>query len=680
MRKTPFITCLPLLFVTLVGFTAPAVTQAKEPPNYRALQKDYRQFLMRLGFEDYSNMVRENRKRNTGAGAASEYVLKFNQGRYGIVNFSRELAILLALKLEQAEGAEAAALKEKLARLTARLFSLRPMEPPTKFPDSVLSVKASELEEAKIQYLVDVTKQNIREHTDTVLSDLYETLYGEEALKTTLATEGPTKEALLKELHRIRGLVERIVEFTYLDSELGQTRYLGRALATSLIRHARLRGDAEFEKTLKAAVKREGLRLENFVGDTLSFTDKDGRTHRLKIENGDFLNERSIGPEAGEITWGARPGLSNTLRAARMRLLGNIWGLILPKEDFESAQLGAVDYARMRLSEKRFATKGFSHVGMANVLEDAETGIKMTWALDNYPNAMEGGIRISGILEQFAPAGEYMRLGVSRYDPKKFWDFAQSQIKEHGHQEIAWIGEKEFLDEDGETIETARSEPDPWKTTISKEEFERLHSAPRSQAAEWYREVMRRTTDHIRHKMLAEDGVGFAYGFSNYKGRLYCSLTVLMASLQATGLELQPVQDRWNIIMRVMKLFNAGPVKDMNLDVRIIAPSGFLWQPLVDKKYFVEYPYMTPYERARAIMSPQILAMNPKMTRLLSKLVEAAGIDETRIAVYEDELMEKIEASLQGEITKRQKSAATSQHAGAPSTSGYVSACSRLLK
>lgn len=273
-----------------------------------------------------------------------------------------------------------------------------------------------------------------------------------------------------------------------------------------------------------------------------------------------------------------------------------------------------------------------------------------------------------------------MRFGMARYDSVKFWEFAQKQVKEHGYSEKAWAGEREFIDENGETVKQAIPTPEWWPTLISKEEFTSLHRMPKRKAHEWHRIVARKMTDHIRYRMLTEDGVGFAYGFSNYRGRSYCSLTVMLAALQSTGLELQPHKDRWNLIAKALKAVGAEAAADIRTDLRIIAPAGFMWQPIVSVNETVDYPDMTYQERMRAGLSPRILEDNPKTTQILVQMMKELDPNSERMAAYESALGETIQVAMQGEVTKAGKRESTRVSSGSSSSQGFIDRCANLVR
>ena len=86
-----------------------------------------------------------------------------------------------------------------------------------------------------------------------------------------------------------------------------------------------------------------------------------------------------------------------------------------------------------RLANRRYLHNGYSHAGMAEL--DKSDGVTLAWALDNYPNAGEGGIRKIGITEEFAQHGPFVKLGVAHLDAEKVWDAFHTQAAKTGYRD-----------------------------------------------------------------------------------------------------------------------------------------------------------------------------------------------------------------------------------------------------
>jgi hypothetical protein len=255
---------------------------------------------------------------------------------------------------------------------------------------------------------------------------------------------------------------------------------------------------------------------------------------------------------------------------------------------------------------------GVSHVGVAEKLRDQETGIETTRSWDNYPDAEEGGIRATDILHQFAKEGEYMRFAVARYDPLKFLHHAREYASKVGFKETVWMAD--VVDKRGHT----RAGVAPISAAITKEEFEKLHSASDAQAKDYYAEVTRRVIHGMREMMMG--GIGFAYGFSNELGRGYCTKTIFEAFLRYVGIDPQKVADRWNKAVEGLAKFGSEATKGLNLNLRILAPGGFMWQSELvdpDSVKVVTYKDMTERERLMAGFAPRDISLNADLHRRL---------------------------------------------------------------
>jgi hypothetical protein len=650
-------------------------------------REEYRRFLTNLGFEDYSAQIRANLAAGTGAGTVGEKVLQLNEARYDVVNQARELAVEIIGNLVD-RGTK----PEEVARVidfAARMMAFQPLEPPSEFPEGIRSLPPERQAQAKVEHLVAVTEKQMRLHMGAVASDLVNAMFGAKTVQDIVdgaaAHRAPTpgEQATLKTISDAQVRAAKLVAFSYLDGEMGQTRYLGRALAACLMKLAK--NDPGIAVHLDRAVRLRGQRLENFVGDKVVFTDAKGKDQRITLQNGDFIMERSREQEAGQIGFAARPAPENFFRAFRHKLLGGPLAMVLPVEDFNNGNLTLSQWLRNRAVEYGPFNSGFSHVGVATVLEDPATGIRMTWGLDNYPNSGWGGIRLLGIPENFAQPGPFMRFGVARYKPEKFWDYAQEQIKRTGYRPYVWPAEKDYVTDDFKAKDVDNPERADWPITISKGEFEKLHDVPREKAAEWYGEVMRRMTDHIRHRMLTRDGIGFAYNFVNRYGRTYCSQTVVIAALQSTGLELQKALDQWNLLVKGLDKFNTPVTENLDVNFRIVAPSGFIWQEgLVDFKSsrIVDYPFMSHIEQLKAMTEPEYLETDPVLTENLAALRKLKYVEDPVVSVKggAKDLAERVEDEMLREIRKRAKSTHLKRRAGHQRGNGPLAFCARLIE
>ena len=249
--------------------------------------------------------------------------------------------------------------------------------------------------------------------------------------------------------------------------------------------------------------------------------------------------------------------------------------------------------------------RGYSHAGMASV-EEAD-GVSMLWALDDYPNAGEGGIRKIGIAEQFAMNWPYLRLGVARLDAGKVWAAYQEQAKADYKENV--------YDADGGS----------WPSAISREERQDLARIPKSRAPELLKALNARAVAVIE-QMLVRYGVGFAYGFSNEIWRAYCSATVMLAHRMGGQFEIQDKTDRWHPLILIMKRLGIGDAKNQNTDGRIIWPGSLFIDPKIARHESVSFPVFTEAGRLPdPYTMPAYVEMDAALTESLRSAVRLSG-------------------------------------------------------
>ncbi len=499
----------------------------------RASEQELRHFLSELGFRDYSRELRANAAAlRVGAReplhAGTRAVLEAQAPRYEGFSDAREVAVAVGSELER-RGADRA-LRKAVIKLTAGLLKLRPRRTKTGIP--------LQLSRVQMQFA-----EYFGQHR-------------------------PDVDARLA----------RLVHFLNADSLMGRTRLLGRALAAVVLRHAALqvernawmRSDSDdLSRELRLAVLAQGERLNDFIGTTLdlesigaigeTMNGISGGVERgiWTLRTGDFALIRSTGATAGAITWGARPAPENLARS-----------------------LGRSGWSDPLVSLA--VTQGYSHIGLIWVAE--ADGIRMPWVLDTMMGPGGGGIRITGLREQFADPSAYARLALVRYGSEEFLRSVQGQVAWEPFRPVVW-----------------RSEGGDWRSPLDDAEFRRLHfEMPVGSSADaWHAEVASRAVAWIIERFLLKDGVAFAPGVRDVFGRAYCSQMIALAFLLSSGADLEAVPDVWDPLIvaghrigvaddvgrGLGRLLGASPanLEALTLDPsrRIIAPAGVLWQPMV---------------------------------------------------------------------------------------------------
>ncbi len=597
---------------TTMGLSASAEGQSSASSEPTRLQQDpygYDAFLRGLGYEDLAAELRNSLKNKKFLNKTlSPKVLTYQIQRVEMYNHARSLATEILNTLHTTNRSPES--RDKIVEFTVRLLDTKPVEPPSSLPTEF----GNDPDKATV-YLMERTRNNIETQSELLMSDLIHTLYGKSSINEVLnQLESNTLDASTKkEIERIAQLqkkMNKLVQFMYLDNEMGSfsVTALGKALVLGITRHRIL------IPKLKMKLKEYGLYYENYVGDTLLVKTSDGKVKKVEIRNGDYILERSFGKQANEITAGARPsGIINWLFAAKLGLLGRLAGRYLHHSDEEVVRKpGFWDYVTKRLRESKFFTNGVSHVGIAEVLTDSETGIKTTRSWDSYIDAENGGIRVTDILHQFAKRSEYLRLVVSRPDVKKLANYAVEYAKKIGYKEVVQMGDYENKDGSIRSTDTV-----PWKTNITKEEFENLNALAQTDPLAYSKEVGRRVV--IGMKDLFHHGAGFAYRFSNSYGRVYCSSAIVLSFLRYVNIDPQSIPDRWNYIVRIAKKMSMPGLDNVDMDRRMIAPGGLaLWQrDLIDLNeiQIADYPSLATEERNALEFAPEQVAMNPELHR-----------------------------------------------------------------
>jgi hypothetical protein len=640
-----------------------ALSLASKPESVR---DDYARFLGNIGFRNYPSIISANLAKR-GLTERQRKVLEFNAKRYRVMTAARDLASDVMAGLAEQEYAPQAV--ETATELAARLLSLQPLDAPASLPADI----ARKDKDAIREWLIAVTIQKLTGHLGQIVSDVAKAAVPAELLKRGLADlstgrkDTPDAQNVSARLARIKENAEIILVAAYTDAETGQTRYAGRALAASLVRHARVNGRPQVEELLRNKISDRGQYLENFVGDTLVLPDRDSATgvKRLTVQTGDILGERSAGREAAEITFGVRPARALWWKAFRSRLLGHPLGLWANPKGGLRLEPGQPVRNRLRqllagfrswLAKRRFLNNGYSHVGIASV-EEAD-GVRMAWALDNYPNSGEGGIRKLGIAEDFAQHGPFVKFAVARMNADRVWDSFHAQASRDGYRKDVY-----------------RSGGDHWPALITPEEHRDLLAIPRSESSRLSAELSRRAASAIE-EMMTRLGTSFAYGFVNEIWSAYCSSTIMLGYRMGGMFEIQEKEDHFHPLIFVMKKLGMPGAKEQNTEGRIIWPGSLFIDPKVAGHKTAEYgAYREAGKITNPYTVPAYVEMDPALTADVISLARLSGRDITPDG-------DLISASITNQLDSRaQKSRSKRGYAaGAAPATGYSSGLEDLLR
>lgn len=557
-------------------------------------KREVDQFLRRVGFEDYVATMKENAAKgvyiHSQAKDKSASVLAEQIKHYEIFNDTRELTSELVALLHD-ETRDQAETRRDLIQFTAQMIRNAPLMPTTEFPASV------DNEEKAWDFAWNAAVERIESHVKKVSADLIKVLVDGRTNEKTFA-ENPYHDSVVgyqTKFNYLRVRIVRVLKFAYLNEVMGKSNYFAKGLVAALVREDIKAGNTKFADALSKEINPEGFYVENFVGTTLKLKNSKGVISDINIQNGDFLNVRSYGMEAWQISFAVRPqGAGNLFLGLKHDLIGAPGGHVLFPED---GQQPKVDFSvkgilKDALSKSDMFNRGFSHLGMAMVKTDAETGLEVPWSIDVYPNAGLGGIRILDIPTQYFRDEYYFRFGVSRYSPEKL---LKQLTKEPNYKAVL-------------NFQMVKNPEDPnaevvlWKTGMSEKNYKAMIAAGAKDPKAWFERIMRKSTDLVISDYLGK-GLGFAHGFKNQNGQAYCSQMVLLAIYQATGIDAQPKIDQWNKLLQTLKEKGHEAAKEVDTGLRVISPAGFMWQKdLVDDKatQIIEYPFVADeFERAK---------------------------------------------------------------------------------
>lgn len=655
----------PALIIVCSMVISPVLADVGRNPGESEIAARYDLFLRNLGFEDWSARADEALKSNRDLTAFQREVLKFNRARYSVINDARALAVQMIEAIDNNSGNRE--LRERVAKFAARMLNLRPIQGPRRLDPAIENMpKGDEKDEAKFKWLSSHIAETMRGHIEAVTADIVWTLAGPKKAREGIAKIlesrelTPEGQALKAQIQSIQAIAARIVKYVYLE-EMGQTRFAGRALAASLLKYSKEKRSKALWTDYEQNVRSLGLDVRNFVGNELHIQDEKGKSHKIVIEDGDSLLERSKGREAAEITFGVWPGnAAGMMLALSQGLLGAPWDLKVAEMKNENPKKLS-HWIKGELNEMNFFQNGFSHVGIARVYEDPETGISMAWARDSYPNAENGGIRLVGILEQFAMHGPYMRFGMARLDPFKMWDLAQKQRSEFGFRESILKSYPMEKNEEDLWRPDMKADAIELKTRLTPAEFEALHSVSRKDAKRWWSDILERVQAEI-DRMMVEEGMGFAYGFRNGYPTVYCSQMVWLAFFRVAGIDIQAVPDKWNPMVHLNARMNPKSVEGMDLKARIIGPTGLVYgqTSTVARRALVTFGETTPAQDTESYFGTNWIPFDPKLRDELrgvttfNQLVKtgSSGIKpgEEVVAITEEALRQDVEASLRAEV------------------------------
>lgn len=535
-------------------FAREAPAEAPPPAAGReAARRDYLEFLGRLGFEPSVARFDEALAQE-GLTESRRGVLLEGRSRARPADAAVELAAGIMGGLAERGWAEDAL--RGAADLAAELLALRPLAPPEALPAAL----RREPEHEVLSWLAGRTAERIGRQLGPLARAA--------ARLGAAGAEGPLRDILVA---------------MYSDPEIGGNRLAGRALAASLLRHARRHGRPELEEALERAVLRRGLRLSDFVGDRVELRDRRGADRRLSLKDGDILGIRRRSRDASEITAGARPPRALSGKAARERLLGPVPAIWIDPEEAAPRQVAGQPARnllrrlwhglRRWLGSRSVFLRGYSHVGMVS-LKEAD-GVALAWVLHTSVDSGNGGIRKEGVIGEFVKPGSDVRLGFARLDAEATRRDFLRQAREAGFSETP-----------------ARADDGAWASGIGREGYEALRLLAETDAEAFLKELNRRALEQVGRLLLS--GTAYDFGWLNRLWAAHCSSLMVLAYKLGAQFELQWRPDRWHGAALLLKRLGWANARDLRTDLRIVWPGSLFVDPKVGRHEYMELPVQAP--------------------------------------------------------------------------------------
>lgn len=610
-------------------------TDTAQLPNDRVMSEtQMREFLFELGMTDVAKDIREAMAAGRTWSATTAIQQEHNLKTYEAMNAARELSILLMDRMQGRFGSAEG--QKHLAELAAYLLSQQPINPVKKPPTEIESLPEEQRAQAFDEYLKRTLRQTMEEHTRVLVADLSLYLYGNETLKA--AKEGRLSTEQSNEMQRtmdqLYKLGQQTIERMYMDHQVGQTRFAGRAFAALVARQGELRNQYEATmKLLQSATSRHGLHIENFLGTEWLLNSADGKgTQRIPVDTLNFVMTRAVNMESSMIPWGAQPDMSLRDRAIRNGLVGNpLSAALVVDADAVKDGYSALD----AIKDKAFFTKlnsGFSHIGYVVVQSANNSKIKMSWVVDNYPHPLAdaeesvkgakhnpGGLRFAG-LEQFYATSHHSRIVVAAQNADLIHKMAMERVRQKGVPKAGGraFAPKTFVmkpDADGKpTVQTDKEAVETeWKIEASQAQLDHLYSIKDPKL--FWKTLQDMTVSQFKSNIVR--GMTFLWITPHGRYQLgggYCSGTLTTVMGQAAGFDPEFKPSRWITLLKIVAtgydlaesqkwtaITGNDTLKNLVLQSKmdIIAPSSLAAQSYVDKYYTVTAPVQNIRDRAK---------------------------------------------------------------------------------
>lgn len=616
-----------------------------------AWTKEIREFMFDYGFDDKAQNVRNEMRKHPKA----EHDLARTQQLENIkifegMNAARELSILFFSRVKGRLSDEKQL--NLINDLIARALALQPknmdrlltpeelvqVEKLRQLPeDSEEAIKAKN-EQLYRKYL-PVFQRSIEETTRTLTSEFLSVMYGDnvsyylnpenDKIDRKDAVRWKVRQQIQNDAKKIFSLASQISERVYMDTQVGTTRWLGRAMLLVLARLGEIaEPNKHYLKTkpltnLRKHLEYRSIDLEAFIGNKVSQMNAEKKYVKVPVNDMDFAGYFSFNAEAGAIAYGWQPG--DTKRAKENGLIGSLFDAAAFIEEEALVKDGYTFFKKLLKASNRggFGSlffgkdqKGISHIGYYRLLgpprikeevRRTNSKIQVVYVQDNFPSPVAdtvgsmvrpGGARFTGV-ETFNDTAHDTKVWVAQINQVKMGQqfleelnklIAEGKyVKQKG--EVVFESHPLILDEKGEPKlpekkadgsfvdpnDGWRMENDPKEVIAKKEEIESRLKAARSEKekSEIYTEfaVWLQHRAGLKMTEMIEKGTIFMWitpRGAYYKMATYCSQYYPIAFLIANGFNPELVPDKGPPLTQKMNKFALWAEKNMKKMPRFV--------------------------------------------------------------------------------------------------------------
>lgn len=670
------------------------------------IQTEMNEFLGEMGYYDHAKITEEYIKQGRTYNVMTATQQKDNLKTYRALNSARNLAVSFMASVKNRLDKEKDI--DMVAEFVAQMLALQPKNPPLQEQQEILGMSEKSAKEAvrkahtQRQKLVSILKRNIDATTREVIADMMSVLYGDNVSKAMTISDDMT-EAQKKTATQLQGYskdvyrsLAPVIERMYMDSQMGGTKWFGRALALLLAREAELKSNGKsylehkIMKTLAKKLEDHGLMLEYFIGSQIASVDANNRKRIVPVDTGDYILFRTRDFETGVIANGAIPG--DTERAEKLNVLprhstlGFASGALFGGSSVEDLKHGLSNTSRFyeQLSQEKIdINEGYSHIGFISVHKGkkVQTQITHTLIIDAYPRAVAGitsdlshpgGVRFNGAgpEENYLVNSHIERFMVAKINHKRFGAEMKKQLaanlKDKG--DIVFESYKIILDDEKQPKYPNETTKGGWKALGDKQE---ILQAARKDDAEFARWLLARADAHSY--TMAHEGVIFMWiapRGAYYEGATYCSQFRWLAfTVVNNGLDIEPVRTKMhpvvdlaygigkvaeflhskNLLPESLRsaIVDSDPIQSATINKtlpRLIAPANLVIQNFVNDSDItqIQYRKSSLSERAKEDYNDSVVR-NPEVLFALNKSLVNAGRAMQYEGLVEEDILEAIE-------------------------------------